>query len=146
MSWIWRVSVTLFLLAVVITCVISLWINPGVVQELREYPHGERAKKVMVLTLPSGRTFPVNYLRDGGTVYAAADFPWWRELRGEGGRGTVLIQGDLFHASMRAVTSDPDLRKSVFARLRPSAPLFFGTLVVIDLDSGATVSTSGIEP
>ncbi len=90
--------------------------------------------KVMPLTLPSGKEIPVNYLRDGGTVYAAADFPWWRELRGDGGRGRVLVRGETLEGHMRAVEDDPELRTSVFERLRPTAPSWTGTLVVIDLD------------
>ena len=112
----------------------SWWTNPRVIRELREYPQGERAQKVMLLTLPSGKALPVNYLRDDGTVYAAADFPWWRELRGEGGRGSVLIRGETLHGHIRVVEDDPELRKSVFARLRPTAPRWMGALVVIALD------------
>ena len=108
--------------------------NPRVIRELREDPKGERAQKVMLLTLPSGKALPVNYLRDGATVYAAADFPWWRELRGEGGRGSVLIRGETLHGQIRVVEDDPELRESVFARLRPTAPRWMGTLVVIELD------------
>ena len=115
-------------------CVYSWWTNPRVIRELREDPQGERAQKVMLLTLPSGKAIPVNYLRDGGTVYAAADFPWWRELRGDGGRGSVLIRGETLHGHIRAVEDDPELRTSVFDRLRPSAPRWAGTLVVIELD------------
>ena len=114
--------------------VYSWWTNPRVIGELREDPQGERAQKVMLLTLPSGKALPVNYLRDGGTVYAAADFPWWRELRGEGGRGSVLIRGETLHGQIRVVEDDPELRESVFARLRPTAPRWMGTLVVIELD------------
>jgi hypothetical protein len=114
--------------------VYSCWTNPRVIRELREDPHGERAQKVMLLTLPSGKALPVNYLRDGATVYAAADFPWWRELRGEGGRGSVLIRGETLGGQIRVVEDDPELRESVFARLRPTAPRWMGTLVVIDLD------------
>ena len=112
----------------------SWWTNPRVIRELREEPEGERAQKVMLLTLPSGKALPVNYLRDGATVYAAADFPWWRELRGEGGRGSVLIRGETLHGQIRVVENDPELRESVFARLRPTAPRWIGTLVVIELD------------
>jgi hypothetical protein len=114
--------------------VYSRWANSRVIRELREDPQGERAEKVMLLTLPSGKAIPVNYLRDGGTVYAAADFPWWRELRGGGGRGSVLIRGETLHGHIRAVEDDPELRQSVFARLRPTAPRWTGTLVVIELD------------
>ena len=108
--------------------------NSGVIRELREDPLGERASKVMLLTLPSGREIPVNYLREGDTVYAAADFPWWRELRGDGGRGRVLIRGETLKCHIRAVEDDPALRASVFERLRPTAPSWTGTLVVVELD------------
>lgn len=114
--------------------VYSWWTNPRVIRELREDPEGKRAQKVMLLTLPSGKALPVNYLRDGATVYAAADFPWWRELRGEGGRASVLIRGETLHGQIRVVENDPELRESVFARLRPTAPRWIGTLVVIELD------------
>jgi hypothetical protein len=117
--------------------VYTWWTNPRVIRELRKDPQGERAQKVMLLTLPSGKALPVNYLRDGDTVYAAADFPWWRELRGEGGRGSVLIRGETLHGQIRAVTDDPELRESVFARLRPTAPRWMGTLVVIELEPDA---------
>jgi hypothetical protein len=73
-------------------------------------------------------------LRDGDTVYAAADFPWWRELRGGGGRASALIRGETLHGQIRAEEDDPELRESVFARLRPTAPRWMGTLVVIELD------------
>ena len=115
-------------------CVYSWWANPGVIRELRENPDGERAQKVMLLTLPSGKAIPVNYLRDGEYVYAAADFPWWRELRGGGGKGSVLVRGETLSGHIRAVEDDPELRKSVFARLRPTAPLWAGTLIEIQLD------------
>lgn len=111
------------------------WANPRVVRELRADPHGERARKVMLLTLPSGKTLPVNYLRDGDTVYAAADFPWWRALRGGGGRGSVWIRGETLPGHVRAVEDDPALRDAVFERLRPTAPRWAGTLVVIEVDA-----------
>ena len=38
--------------------------NPRVVRELIEHPDGERAGRVMLLTLPGGRSIPVNYLRE----------------------------------------------------------------------------------
>ena len=57
-------------------------LNSGVIRDLTENPNGERARVVMLLTLPSGKAIPVNYLREGQNVYAGADFPWWRELRG----------------------------------------------------------------
>jgi len=107
--------------------------NPGVERELREDPDGERAGKVMLIVLPSGRTLPVNYLREGDTVYAAADGRWWRELRGEGAPVELLVRGETLAGHGRAIEDDPDHRSAVFDRLRPSAPKLFGTLVQIDL-------------
>lgn len=68
----------------------SLRVNPRMGQELQDDPEGEQAGKVKFLTLLSGRSIPVDYLRDETTVYAAADGSWWRELRDAGGRGSVL--------------------------------------------------------
>ena len=124
-------------------CVYTWWTNPRVVRELREDPQGERAGKVMLLTLPSGDARPVNYLRDGDKVYAAADFPWWRELRGGGGRGSVLIRGETLHGHVRAVEDDPELRDSVFERLRPTAPRWTGTLIEISLDEADEAKEPG---
>ena len=107
--------------------------NPGVERELREDPEGERATKGMLITLPSGRTLPVNYLREGDTIYAGADGRWWHELRGEGASVGLLVRGEALAGRARAIEDDPDHRSAVFDRLRPSAPKIFGTLVQIDL-------------
>jgi hypothetical protein len=108
-------------------------VNPRVERELREDPAGERARKVMLITLPSGKTIPVNYLRDGQTVYAAADGRWWRELSGAGARVQVLVQGETLVGQARAIEDEPERRAQIFDRLRPTAPKIFGTLVQIDL-------------
>jgi hypothetical protein len=88
----------------------------------------------MLVTLPSGKTIPVNYLREDPFVWAGADFPWWRELRGEGDRVSLLVAGEELSGHGRAIEDDPDRRASIFARLRPDALPFFGTLVEIRLD------------
>lgn len=108
--------------------------NERVIRELREEPNGERARKVMLLTLPSGKALPVNYLREGSTVYAAADFPWWREIEKSDGRASALVRGEILHGHIRAERDDAALRDSVFERLRPTAPRFAGTLIVIEVD------------
>ncbi|MBY0400803.1 hypothetical protein K2X89_10935 [Myxococcota bacterium] len=108
--------------------------NARMIETLHAAPEGEEAARVMLLTLPSGRTLPVNYRREGERVYAAADFPWWRELPAEGGPGSVWIRGETRQGRIRAVLDDPRLRDEVFAQLRPTAPRYFGTLVVVELE------------
>lgn len=111
----------------------ALVANPRVERELREQPDGERARKVMLITLPSGRTIPVNYLREGDVVYAGADGRWWHELRGAGAQVQLLVRGETLTGRARAIEDEPDHRADVFSRLRPTAPKFTGTLVQIDL-------------
>jgi len=108
--------------------------NPRVKREIREEPDGERARKVMLITLPSGRTLPVNYLRDGDTIYAAADGRWWRELRGQGAPVELFVRGEALVGHARAIEDEPDHRSAIFDRLRPSAPKLLGTLIQIELD------------
>lgn len=134
MKWIGIALVILVVLVGCSACVYTWWVNPRVADELRREPAGERARKVMLLTLPSGKEIPVNYLRDGDTVYCAADFPWWRELGESGGRGKVWIRGESLEGHVRAVVDDDALRDEVFERLRPTAPRWAGTLVVVSLD------------
>lgn len=109
-------------------------VNPGVERELRQQPDGERAQKVMLLTLPSGRTIPVNFLAENGRVYAGADGRWWTELRDGPHDVSVWVKGETTPGRARAVVDDPDYTKDVFSRLRPSAIPGFGTLVEVLLD------------
>lgn len=109
--------------------------NPRVRAELLSDPLGERAQRVMLLELPSGREIPVNYLREHGRVYAGADGRWWRELAGEVHRPVrMVILGEYFEGRARAVLGDPEYERDVFSRLRPTAVPGFGTLVEILLD------------
>lgn len=114
--------------------------NPRIVRELTDNPDGERARKVMLLTLPSGRRIPVNYLREGDRVYAGADGRWWKELAGDGVPVTVLIRGETLRGQARAVLDDPAHTKDVFSRLRPSAVPGFGTLIEIRLEAAPPVA------
>ncbi len=108
--------------------------NPAVERELLENPQGERAQKVMLLTLPSGRRLPVNYLQEDGRVYAGADGWWWKELRDGTFDVTVVVRGETLPGRARAVLDDPEYREDVFSRLRPTALPGTGTLVEILLD------------
>lgn len=108
--------------------------NPGVEREIREDPTGERAAKVMLITLPSGRRLPVNYLREDGRVYAGADGRWWKELEGGLTPVSVFVAGESLEGRARAVRDDPAYAKDIFSRLRPKALPGFGTLVEVLLD------------
>ncbi len=108
--------------------------NPRVVRELVEEPNGERAQEVMLVTLPSGRRVPVNYLREGDRVYAAADGRWWKELVGDGVPVTLLVRGATLRGTARSVLNDPDYVARVFKKLRPNAMEGFGTLIEVRLD------------
>ena len=111
--------------------------NPRVTRELIENPDGERASKVMLLGLPSGRRIPVNYLRENDRVYAGADGRWWKELDGDGFAVSLVVRGEELTGRARAVQDDPAYTKRIFAKLRPNAIEGFGTLVEIRLDDGS---------
>ena len=116
--------------------------NPQVGQELRQDPTGERADRVMLLRLPSGRELPVNYLREGDRIYAGADGRWWKELEMGDSVVRVWVRGEEFEARGRAVLDDPAYTKDVFSRLRPTALPGFGTLIEIrlnPLDTGGPI-------
>jgi len=108
-------------------------VNPRIERELLEDPEGERASRVMLLTLPSGRRIPVNYLREGDQIFAGADGSWWKELEGDGAPVTLVVRGERLEGRGRAVQDDPEYRKRIFAKLRPNALEGFGTLVEIRL-------------
>ena len=113
--------------------------NPRVMRELENNPQEEQAGIVMLLGLPNGRVLPVNYRREGDQVFVGADGPWWRALRAGSAPVTVTIRGEKLAGRARVVFDDPDYKRSVFARLRPSVPKWLPAwldahLVVIDLD------------
>lgn len=97
-------------------------VNPSVAAELQTEPHGERAQRVMLLTLPHGSTIPVNYLREGQMVFVGADGRWWRELRGGGKEVEIFLKGAVLSGHAVAITNDPEYRDEIFTRLRPTAP------------------------
>jgi hypothetical protein len=115
--------------------------NPRVSAELREDPRGQRAQRVMLLTLPDGQILPVNYLREGDSVFVGADGRWWRQFRSGGAPVGMLILGENLTGHAVAVEDDADYTHEVFARLRPAAPAWLpdwlnGVLVVITVKPG----------
>jgi hypothetical protein len=114
--------------------------NPRVMTEIRAEPDGERAGRVMLIDLPDGRTLPVNYLREDHMVYVGVDGLWWRQFRPGDVPVELLIRGEDLQGRARAVLDDPDRTRSVFARLRPTAPAWLpgrmgGVLVEIRLQA-----------
>lgn len=112
--------------------------NDRVAEELRNDPEGERANIVMLLTLPSGRVLPVNYLREGNQVFAGADGRWWRAFRDGDVPVRTMIKGEQLSGKARVVLDDPEYTRDVFSRLRPAAPRWLpewlnANLIVIDL-------------
>ena len=117
--------------------------NPRVIEEITTNPRGERAGVVMALTLPDGRTLPVNYRREDNHVYAGADGRWWRTLRDGNAHVTVQIRGETLTGRAHVVFDDPAFKADVFSRLRPTVPSWLPAwldahLVVIELDGSAT--------
>lgn len=115
--------------------------NPRVAQEIRSDPDGTRARETMLLTLPSGRELPVNYLQEGDLVFVGADGPWWRDVR-DGGQVTMLIRGRKLSGNARVILDDPAHTRDVFARLRPTAPSWLpdwlnGRLIEIEVIDAA---------
>lgn len=112
--------------------------NPRVLAEIAAEPGGERAGIVMALTLPDGRTLPINYLREDNRVYAGADGRWWRTLRDGNAPVTMLIRGETLTGSANVVMDDPTFKADVFSRLRPTVPTWLpdwlnAHLIVIEL-------------
>ena len=82
-------------------------INPAVMNDLRTNPNGEEAQRAMLITY-SDKTLPVNYLKEGDTVYMAIDGRWWRDFRTEQAV-TLLIKGTTYEGKGIVVLDDPDL-------------------------------------
>ena len=138
---------TLIGLAVLVLLVLSYRVvrledvNQQVAQEIIANPDGERARRAMLLYLPDGRMYPVNYLREDNRVYMGIDGLWWREFRGDGAPVRMFIRGLEFSGHGRVVLDDPTYVEDVFSRLRPTVPEWLpdwlnGKLVVITLTEG----------
>ena len=141
MSWLKWAGIAVFALAILIGTFAfyqSTVGNSKVEEEITENPQGERAGIVMLLTTSEGKTIPVNYLREGNTVFVGADGPWWREFPEVGAEVTMLIRGARLQGRAKVVLNNPTYTHEVFARLRPTAPAWLpdwlnGKLVVIEL-------------
>ena len=139
LKWFGIAIAVLLVAAVALRLLYGPIVNGRVMEEIAADPQGERAAIVMALTLPDGRTLPVNYRREGDQVYAGADGRWWRTLRDGNIPVTVLIHGETLAGRARVVLDEPEFKAAVFSRLRPNVPSWLpdwldAQLVVIDLD------------
>lgn len=80
--------------------------NARVTSEIQLHPSSERALETMVMTLADGTVYPVNYLREGNSVFVGIDGFWWRAFRGEGQRVEMLIQGQRFAGNAKIELDD----------------------------------------
>jgi hypothetical protein len=115
--------------------------NPQVIAELQGAQGGTRADRVMLITLPDGQELPVNYLREGSTVFVGVDGLWWRQFREAPQTVKLTIRGDRLAGQALAILDDPAYTEAVFARLRPTAPTWLpgrlrGVLLEITLNPG----------
>ena len=130
----------LFVFVVILTInfVPSETTNQRVERELRADPEGSTARRVMMVSLPDGRSLPVNYLREGQLVFIGVDGFWWRQFTGEGQAVEMFIRGERVNGHAKAVLDQPDYVSEIFKRLRPKVPAWLpswlnGKLIVIEV-------------
>ena len=130
----------LFVFVVILTInfVPSETTNQRVERELRADPEGSTARRVMMVSLPDGRSLPVNYLREDELVFIGVDGFWWRQFTGEGQAVEMFIRGERVNGHAKAVLDQPDYVSEIFKRLRPKVPAWLpswlnGKLIVIEV-------------
>ena len=131
-------------LLLVVAVILTLSFAPGettnqrVERELRADPDGVTARRVMMISLPDGRSLPVNYLREDCLVFIGVDGFWWRQFAGDGRSVEMFIRGERVDGHAKAVLDHPDYVLDIFKRLRPKVPSWLpswlnGKLVVIEV-------------
>ncbi|MFT7305775.1 MAG: hypothetical protein ACI9P7_001038 [Candidatus Azotimanducaceae bacterium] len=139
LKWTWVVIAALAIILGTAALLFSLAVNPAVINEIRTNPTGQEAQEAMLLTL-QGKTLPVNYLKEGDTVFMGVDGRWWRAFTGGPTPVSMLIQGQTYNGLGEVVLDDPAYVEDVFSRLRPTAPEWLpawlsGKLVVIIIET-----------
>jgi hypothetical protein len=112
--------------------------NQRVEKEIRDFPDGPTARRVMMVRLPDGRDLPVNYLVEGDIAFIGVDGFWWRQFKGDGKPVRMFIRGESLPGHATVILDRPDYVAEVFKRLRPKVPSWLpsrlnGKLVVIEL-------------
>ena len=126
-------------------------VNPAMMREVQTNPLGEEGQEVMLLTFGE-KTLPVNYLKEGNTVFIGVDGRWWRAFTDNGAPVStpvsMLIQGETYQGHAVVVLDNQAYTNGVFLRLRPTAPEWLplwltGKLVVITIDDSTNPSQTG---
>ena len=97
--------------------------NPLVSTILQSDQHTLLSGRTMLITMENRgtskmKTFPVNYLREGDTIYIGSDFGWEKHLDG-GAEVRMLIQGTEFVGWAVPISDDPARSSAGFKKLRP---------------------------
>ncbi len=121
-----------------------MWFNPIMTWLLKSPLHGMISKNVMLITVTGRKSgapisTPVNYLRDGSTLWAISwrERKWWRNLRG-GGPVRVLLAGQAREGRGQVLEEEEAVAQSLaeYYRKAPQAAKY----VQIGLDpAGAPV-------
>ena len=116
------IVITLVIVVAAYFATFLLFVNPMILNEIKNEPTSEIAEEALVLTFSSGKEIPVNYLREGNQVFVGADGPWWREFKDGPTPVKLVIKGEALTGSATVVLDDPEYTQEIFARLRPTAP------------------------
>jgi len=111
-----------------------MWYNRFIVWLLRSPLHGMLSKSFMLITVTgrkSGRryTTPVNYVRDGDTLWVTSLHrrTWWRNLKG-GAPVSVLVAERELKGCGEAIVDEQAVAESLLAYFRkfPKSARYFG--------------------
>ena len=117
-----------------------MWYNKFMIGILRSPLHGMLDKSTLLVTVSgrkSGRqiTTPVNYVRDGDTLWVTStrQRTWWRNLRG-GAPLTVQLQGVEVRASGEVFESDAEVGDGLRAYFKAAPQVARYFQVQLDAD------------
>jgi hypothetical protein len=114
------VTILLILVGVAVTLTVAHRLVPTV---LRSERHALLSGHVMLITMKKRKssnliTFPVDYLREGDSVYVGCDSTWWKHLEG-GAQVRLLIKGTEVVGWATPILDEPDRIEAGFKKLRP---------------------------
>jgi len=126
-----------------------MWYNPIMIWILKSPIHKMMSGTILLLTITghkSGRaiTVPVNYIRDGRTLWVVSDRQrvWWRNLTG-GAALTVMLARKTKQARGEVILHDKEIMHALteYFKLAPHMAKYFK--VKIDKDGNPNLSELG---